>query len=66
VLTEPLSSNENEINIQTHRLMVMIMKYAVEMGSDAVIYIPSFIKTGSGIQKWMGSIHRNTDSMVIS
>jgi hypothetical protein len=27
------------------------MKYAVEMGSDAMIYIPSFIKTGSGIQK---------------
>jgi hypothetical protein len=30
------------------------MKYAVEMGSDAMIYIPSFIKTGSGIQKLMG------------
>jgi hypothetical protein len=27
------------------------MKYAVEMGSGAVIYIPTFIKTGSGIQK---------------
>jgi hypothetical protein len=27
------------------------MKYAVEMGSGAMIYIPSFIKTGSGIQK---------------
>jgi hypothetical protein len=27
------------------------MKYAVEMGSLAVIYIPSFIKIGSGIQK---------------
>jgi hypothetical protein len=25
------------------------MKYAVEMGSGAMIYIPSFIKTGSGI-----------------
>jgi hypothetical protein len=30
------------------------MKYAVEMGSVAMIYIPSFIKTGSGIQKLMG------------
>jgi hypothetical protein len=27
------------------------MKYAVEMGSGALIYIPGFIKIGSGIQK---------------
>jgi hypothetical protein len=27
------------------------MKYAVEMGSGVVIYMPSFTKTGSGIQK---------------
>jgi hypothetical protein len=27
------------------------MKYAVEMGSGVMIYIPSFIKTGLGIQK---------------
>jgi hypothetical protein len=27
------------------------MKYAVEMCSGAMIYIPSFIKNGSGIQK---------------
>jgi hypothetical protein len=27
------------------------MEYAVEMGSGAMIYIPSFIKIGSGIQK---------------
>jgi hypothetical protein len=27
---------------------------AVEMGSGAVIYIPSFIKIGSGIQKLIG------------
>jgi hypothetical protein len=25
------------------------MKYAVEMGSGGMTYIPSFIKTGSGI-----------------
>jgi hypothetical protein len=30
------------------------MKYAVEMGSDVVIYIPSFIKNSSGIQKLKG------------
>jgi hypothetical protein len=27
------------------------MKYAVEMGPGAMIYIPSFIKIGSGIEK---------------
>jgi hypothetical protein len=27
------------------------MKYVDEMGSDAMIYITSFMKTGSGIQK---------------
>jgi hypothetical protein len=30
------------------------MKYAIEIGSSAMIYIPSFIKIGSGIQKFMG------------
>jgi hypothetical protein len=29
------------------------MKYAVEMDSVAMIYIPSFVKIGSGIQKFM-------------
>jgi hypothetical protein len=27
------------------------MEYAVEMGSGAMVYIPSFVKIGSGIQK---------------
>jgi hypothetical protein len=30
------------------------VKYAVEMGSGAMIYTPSFIKIGSGIQKLKG------------
>jgi hypothetical protein len=30
------------------------MKYAVEAGSGVMIYIPSFIKIGSGIQKLIG------------
>jgi Uri superfamily endonuclease len=38
------------------------MKYAVEMGSCAVIYIPSFIKIGSGIQKLIRRIHRHIDT----
>jgi hypothetical protein len=27
------------------------MKYAIEMGPDAIVYIPGFIKTGSSIQR---------------
>jgi hypothetical protein len=34
------------------------MKYAVEMCSVDMIYISSFIKIGSGIQKLMGREHR--------
>jgi hypothetical protein len=30
------------------------MKYAAEMGSVAMIYLPSFIKIGSGIHKLKG------------
>jgi hypothetical protein len=30
------------------------------MGSGAVIYVPSFIKIGSGIQELIGVIHRHT------
>jgi hypothetical protein len=30
------------------------MKYAVEIGSSAMIYIPSFVKIGSGSQKLIG------------
>jgi hypothetical protein len=37
-----------------------MMKYTVEMDSGAMICIPSFIKIGSGIQKLMGGIHRET------
>jgi hypothetical protein len=38
------------------------MKYVVEMGSVAMIYIPSFIKIDSAIQKLIGGIHRHTDA----
>jgi hypothetical protein len=41
------------------------MKYAVEMGSGVIIYIPSFMKAGSGIQKLIGGgILRHTGSKV--
>jgi hypothetical protein len=39
------------------------MKYAIEMGSVAMIYVPSFIEIGSGIQKLGG---RYTDRMEIA
>jgi hypothetical protein len=42
------------------------MKYAVKMGSGAMMYIPSFVKIGSGIQKLMLGIHRHTDRKEIA
>jgi hypothetical protein len=30
------------------------------MGSGAMIYVPSFIKIGSGVQKLIRGIHRHT------
>jgi hypothetical protein len=54
VFIEQLPCNNTEMHIETHRLMEGFMKYAVEMGSGAMIYIPSFINIGSGIQKLMG------------
>jgi hypothetical protein len=37
------------------------MNYTVEMGSDAMIHIPRFIKTDSGIRKLIGGYtFRNT------
>jgi hypothetical protein len=41
------------------------MKYAAETGSGAMIYIPNFIKIGSGIQTFMGE-GGYTDSMDIA
>jgi hypothetical protein len=52
VFSEPLPSNDMWKHIQTRRFM----KYAVEMGSGATIYITSFIRIASSIQKltWRG------------
>jgi hypothetical protein len=41
------------------------MNYAVEMGSGAMIYVPSIIGTGLGIQK-LGGGYIDTDSKVMS
>jgi hypothetical protein len=37
------------------------MKYVDDMGSGTMIYIVSFIKTGSAIQKLIRGIYRHTD-----
>jgi hypothetical protein len=42
------------------------MKYAIEMGLGAVIYIPNFIQIGSGVQKLIRRIHTQTDGDRIS
>jgi hypothetical protein len=44
------------------------MKYAVEMVSGGMIYIPSFIKIGSDVQKLLvvGYTCKHTHSKVIS
>jgi hypothetical protein len=45
------------------------MKCAVEMGSGAMMYIPSYIKIGSGIPKLIegdSQTHKHTDSMEIT
>jgi hypothetical protein len=41
----------------------MLMNYAVEMGSRAMVYITSFMKIGSSVQNLFGG---NTDRKVIS
>jgi hypothetical protein len=38
------------------------MKYAVQMDSDATIYIPSFIKIGSGMQNLLKGEFTNTQA----
>jgi hypothetical protein len=42
------------------------INYAIEMGSGAMIHMPSYIKTGSNFQKSKGWIHKHTDSVGIS
>jgi hypothetical protein len=38
------------------------MKYAVEMPSGAMIYVPSFIKISSSIQNVIGGGYRDTEA----
>jgi hypothetical protein len=38
------------------------MKYAIEVGSGAMMYIPSFVKIGLAIHKLMGGTHTDTQT----
>jgi hypothetical protein len=40
------------------------VKYAVEMDSGAMIYIPSLIKIGSAIRKLIEEIHRQQGDLI--
>jgi hypothetical protein len=42
------------------------MKYAVQMVSGAMIYIPSFMKAGASIHKLIKGTQRHTERTVIS
>jgi hypothetical protein len=54
VFTEPMPCNDTRGYTYGHEDWWQgFMKYAVEMGSVAMIYIPSSMKIGSGIQKLM-------------
>jgi hypothetical protein len=60
--TEPLPRGDRRGYTHRHtEWWVGFMKYAVEMGSGSMIYIPSFIKIGSGTKILLGGIHRHTD-----
>jgi hypothetical protein len=62
-----LSSNDRGYTYRHTDGWEGFMKYDVEMGSGVMIYIPSFIKTVSGIQKLMGGvIHRHTHDIKIA
>jgi hypothetical protein len=57
VFTKPFPSNDTHIDTDRWEGFV---KYVVEMGSSALIHIPSFIRISLGIQKLIGRIHRHT------
>jgi hypothetical protein len=42
------------------------MKYAIEMCSGAMMYIPSLTKIGTAIQTLIGGVGGQTDSMEIA
>jgi hypothetical protein len=41
------------------------MKYAIEMDSGAMIYVSSYVKIGSGIQKLIGGGYTDTQTAFV-
>jgi hypothetical protein len=52
------------VDTQAHRLLLMIYEVRLEMVPGAIIYIPSFMKIGSGIQKLIRGIHRQHGDLI--
>jgi hypothetical protein len=40
------------------------VRYAVEVGTGAMMYIPSFVKISSGIEKLIAGIHRHKPTLI--
>jgi hypothetical protein len=60
-LTEPLPCNDTQEYSYWHTdWWEKFIKYTLQTGSVSMIYAPSFIKTGSGIQKLMVGIYTDT------
>jgi hypothetical protein len=57
------NNNRRDTEIHTD-LWQGFMKYAIEMGSGAMLYVPSFIKIGSEIEKLIGRIHRQHGDLI--
>jgi hypothetical protein len=66
VSTQPLPSTECRDTHTDAHTDERIYELRVEMGSVAVIYVPSFIKIGSGIQKLVDGIHKHAERMEIA
>jgi hypothetical protein len=62
--TKPLPNNDRRDTHTDTGWWEGFITYTVKMGSGAMIYVPSFMKTGSAIQKLIRETH--TDIMVIS
>jgi hypothetical protein len=63
VFTKSLPSNDRRTHIQTHRLMggIYEVHHPDGLGCHMYDYVPSFMKTGPGVQKLTGGIHRHTE-----
>jgi hypothetical protein len=58
-LTKQLPSNDHGNSHRHTDWSEEFLQYAAETGSGVMIYIPSFMRTGWGIQKSIGGIHRH-------